>query len=69
MPTPQQVIDEIATATVDIVQGRMHRWQDGDKRGEFHRVDHLADAADKWKKIEDIEEEESQDIGVSHVCP
>ncbi len=59
MATPTQVKDAISTAMVEISEARVQRWQEGDKRGEFHRLDHLARA---WKLADQIEEHDAEDV-------
>ena len=68
MATNAAIIEALSTATVEIAEGRIQRWQEGDKRGEFHRVDHLAKAIKDISEVEDVEEDESQTVAVSFVC-
>ncbi len=68
MPTNAEIIEALGTATVEIAEGRIQRWQEGDKRGEFHRVDHLAKAIKDITDVEDNAEDESQTAAVTFVC-
>ena len=68
MATNAAIIEALSTATVEIAEGRIQRWQEGDKRGEFHRVDHLAKAIKDISEVEDVQEDESQTAAVSFVC-
>ena len=66
--TPAQMTDAAADAFVDILEGRIHGWQEADKRGEFHRADHMARAI---KILHDISEDDIADAaacGVAFVC-
>ena len=68
MPTNAQIIDALAMAAVEISEGRIQRWQEGDKRGEFHRVDHLAKAIKDISDVEDVAEDESETGTTTFVC-
>lgn len=68
MATSTEIIEALSTAAVEIGEGRIHRWQEGDKRGEFHRVDHLAKAIKDITAVQDVEEDESQTTAVSFIC-
>ena len=69
MPTNSDIIDALATATVEIAEGRIQRWQEGDKRGEFHRVDHLAKAIKDISQVQDQVEKEAETATTSFACP
>ena len=68
MTTNAQMTEAIAAAIVDISEGRIQRWQEGDKRGEFHRLDEMARAL---KNVHDISEDDIADAagcGVAFAC-
>lgn len=66
--TTAEMIDALSTAMVEISEGRIHRWQEGDKRGEFHRLDHLAKALATVKDVEEVDEDEAQTTSVLFIC-
>lgn len=65
----QPVIDELAAATIEISQARIHRSQDAaGMRLEFHRIDHLAKGIDLLSKTRQVEENRVNEPAVGYVC-
>ena len=66
--TNDEMLDALSTLVVDLAEGRMLRWQEGDKRGEFHSMD---DIADLLKAVHRLKEDEIEDLaacGVGFIC-